>query len=323
MTDLDDDAVTVTLPAEEGGAVIEKIADKIDPKIVADDPIADLRGQFEQMKGTLNQTTQRLVGAERDLDTTRQELANSRQEVTTSQMDTVLSGIQAANAEAEAAEREHTAAFEAGDGPAQARAFRKMAAAEARIQRLKEAEGDLKEQSTAKQPVRQEQRQQPVNDPVETFTKGMSPKSAAWIRSHPECVTDAKKNARMLAAHNLALADDVTVDSDEYFQRIEAGITPKAAAKIEADLKPEPKVNIRPSAPVAPAGSGSGGGAGGQSVTLTRREVESATDGTLVWNYSDPGGKFKKGDVIGVQEMGRRKILMKQQGLYDKTLDSQ
>lgn len=323
MSDLDDDAVTVTLPAEEGGAVIEKIAEKVDPKTATDDPIADLRGQFEQMKGTLNQTTQRLVGAERELDTTRQELASSRQEVTTSQMDTVQSGIQAANAEAEAAEREHTAAFEAGDGPAQARAFRKMAAAEARIQRLKEAEGDLKEQSTAKQPVRQEQRQQPTNDPVDAFTKGMSPKSAAWIRSHPECVTDPKKNARMLAAHNLALADDITVDSDEYFQRIEAGITPQAAAKIEADLKPEPKVNIRPSAPVAPAGSGSGGGAGGQSVTLTRREVQAATDGTVVWNTDSADGKYKRGSPVGIQEFARRKAIMIKEGHYNRSYEEQ
>jgi hypothetical protein len=320
MADLDDDAITVTLPADDdGGAVITKV--ETEKTVHQDDPISDLKGQFEQLKGTLNQTTQRLVGAERELDTTRQQLETTRKEVTTSQLDTVLSGIQAAEAEAAAAETAYKEAFDAGDGAAQARALRKISGAEARIQRLKEAEGDLKEQATAK-PVRQEQtRQQPSHDPVEAFTKGMSPKSAAWIRSHPDCVTDPKKNARMLAAHNLAMADDIAVDSDEYFQRIEAGIAPKQVQQQE----PQPnKVNIRPSAPVAPAGNAGGGmNAGGPTIQLTKREADAATDGTIIWNYDDPKGRFKKGDPIGYAEMGRRKMLMKQQGHYDKSYDSQ
>jgi hypothetical protein len=316
MADLDDDAITVTLPADEGGAVITKVEGE-KPAPVADDPISDLKGQFETLKGQLGQTTQRLVGAERQLAAKDQEIAEVRKEVTSSQLDTVLSGIQAAEAEATAAEREYVAAAEAGDFAAQARAQRKISGAEARIQRLKEAEGDLKDQAATKPAPRQETRQQPNADPVEQFTRGMSSKSAAWIREHPDCVTDPKKNARMLAAHNLAMADDIAVDSPEYFERIEAGIM---SAK-KADPEPNPKpVNIRPSAPVAPTGNSGGGmNGGGPSVKLTQREVNSATDGTLVWNYNDPNGKFKKGDVIGIQEMGRRKILMQKQGLYDRS----
>jgi hypothetical protein len=52
---------------------------------------------------------------------------------------------------------------------------------------------------------------------------------------------------------------------------------------------------------------------------LTKNEAASATDGTLVWNYSDPKGKFKKGEPIGIAEMARRKKTMKEQGLYDKS----
>ena len=317
MADLDDEAITVTLPPDGDAVVTEvKLDDgkKVTPP--ADDPITDLKGQFEALKGTLNQTTQRLVGAERQLEAKDQELASVRKEVTSSQLDTVLTGLQAAEAEASAAEGEYVAAAEAGDFKAQARAQRKIGAAEAKIARLKEAEGDLKEQATAKPAPRQEARQQPSADPVDQFTKGMSAKSAAWIRSHPDCVTDPKKNARMLAAHNLALADDIPVDSDEYFERIEAGISSKVP---KPEPKPEPKVNIRPSAPVAPAGNAGGGmNGGGQTVTLTRREVQAATDGSLVHNYNDPNGKFKKGDVIGVQELARRKAIMMRQGHYDK-----
>ncbi len=321
MPDLDDDAITVTLPADDGGAVITKIEGEKKPEVQAEDPISDLKGQFETLKGQLGQTTQRLVGAERELETTRQQLETTKKEVTTSQLDTVLSGIQAAEAEAVTAEKEFIAAAEAGDFAAQARAQRKIIAAEARIQRLREAEGDLKEQQSAKPAPRQEVRQQPSHDPVEAFTKNMSARSAAWIRAHPDCVTDAKKNARMLAAHNLAMADDIPVDSDEYFARIEAGINP--AAKAAAQDSPKPAPQIRPSAPVAPAGNAGGGMSGGMTVKLTQREATAATDGTLVWNYNDPNGKFKKGDPIGHAEMARRKVLMQQQGHYDKSYDSQ
>ncbi len=313
MADLDDDAITVTLPAEEGGAVIEKVApEKVTP--AADDPISDLKGQFEQLKGTLQQTTQRLVGAERDLAAKDQEIAEVRKEVVTSQLDTVTTGIQAAEADASSAEQEFIAAAEKGDFAAQARAQRKISAAESRIQRLKEAEGDLKDQAATKPAARQESRPEPrqqQQDPVEAVASTLSPKSAAWIRAHPDCITDRKKNARMLAAHNMALADDVEVDSKDYFARIEAAIEP---AKVES------KVNIRPSAPVAPAGNSSGGmNGGGMTVTLTKREAEAATDGSVVWNYDDPKGKFKKNDPVGIQEFARRKAIMKQQGHYDKS----
>ena len=319
MADLDDDAITVTLPAEEGGAVITKVEPttpekKVDPQ----DPIADLKGQFETLKGTLSQTTQRLVGAERQLADRDQELADVRKEVVTSQLDTVLSGIQAAESDASAAEREYVAAAEAGDFAAQARAQRKIAGAESRMQRLREAEGDLKDQTAAKPVPRQETRQQPrqqAPDPVEAVASSMAPRAAAWIRSHPDYVTDRSKNSKMLVTHYTALAEGLEEGGDDYFARLDAMANPAQTKK------DEPKVNIRPSAPVAPAGNSSGGmNGGGMTVTLTKREVEAANDGSIVWNKDDPGGKFKKDTPIGTQEFARRKSLMQKQGLYDRTL---
>ena len=319
MADLDDDAITVTLPAEEGGAVITKVEGQ-KPAPVADDPISDLKGQFETLKGTLNQTTQRLVGAERQLLDKDQELATVRKEITSSQLDTVTTGIQAAESEAAAAEAAYVQAAEAGDFAAQARAQRKMAAAESRIQRLKEAEGDLKDQTAAKLAPREQPRPQPSTDPVARFTANMAPRAAAWIRAHPQCVTDDRMNARMLSAHHAALADGIEEGGDEYFQRIEAGITPVTK---KADPAPDTKtVNIRPSAPVAPSGNASGGmNGGGVHVTLTAREVKAATDGSIVHNTPDPTGKnrWKVGDVVGVQEMARRKAIMMKEGHYDKS----
>lgn len=311
MSGLDDDEIMVTLPAEDGAAVITKVEGG--KKTVPDDPIQDLKSQFDTLKGTLSQTTQRLVGAERQLVDQGQELAAARKEVTSSQLDTVLTGLQAAESEATAAEQAYITAAEAGDYSAQARAQRRIGAAEAKIARLKEAEGDLKDQAVAK-PARQEARQQ---DPVEQFTAGMSEKSAAWVRAHSDCVTNPKQTARMMAAHNLAIADDIPVDSDEYFSRIEAGIATKQGQQ-------ERPVNIRPSAPVAPNSAAGGGMNGGErSVRLSPGEVTAANDGTIPWNHDDPKGRFKKGDPIGTTEFARRKLAMTKEGHYDRSRDLQ
>lgn len=63
---------------------------------------------------------------------------------------------------------------------------------------------------------------QPRNDdPVEAFASQLSPKSAEWIRKNPNCVTDPRLNQKMVAAHNLALADGIKADTDEYFSFVE------------------------------------------------------------------------------------------------------
>lgn len=319
MAELDDAAITVTLPPDDDGATIIKIEGDGGKKAVADDPISDLKGQFETLKGTTQNLTQQLADRDQRLAAKDQEIATARKEVVTSQLDTVTSGLQAAEAEAEAAVAAHVAASEAGDFVAQARALRKISAAETKIGRLREAESDLKE-TKERAPVRQQEtHQRPNADPVEAFAKNMSPKSAAWIRSHPDCVTNPKLNSRMLAAHNLAMADDIPVDSDEYFQRIEAGIKPAAAQKTETE---KPAVQIRPSAPAAPGGHVGGGmNGGGATVTLSLREKTAAEDGTHLWERDSADGKHKKGTPLGVQEFARRKVIMMRQGLYDRTFN--
>lgn len=322
MADMDDDAIVVTLPAEDDGAIITKVSDgeqKTKPAI--DDPIADLQGQFATMKQRATSAEMASQQTARQLEEVTRELHTTKTAVTDSQLDTVTSGIDAAKAAGDAAEKDYIAAFEAGDAPAMARAQRKMATAEARVQRLEEAKGDLEEIKTTKT-IKTETRTEPRQvDKVEQFASQMSPRSAAWIRSHPECVNDPKKNFRMLSAHNQAMADDITIDSDEYFHRIEAGVADKQE-KVEP--KTEPKVDASGKRPMSGAASGanSGGGmnGGGTEVRLSAREVTAANDGSICWNVDDPKGKYKKGDAVGTTEFARRKMIMQKQGLYDRSM---
>ena len=324
--DEDGDEVIVSLPATEGEVQVRKATApaggaEIESASFNEDPVEDLKSQFATMTAratTAEQTAQQVA---RDLHETRQQLQNVQTEVVTSQTETLESGIAAADTEASAAEQAYAQAFEAGDGPAMARAQRAIAAAESRKGRLTEALEDLKEEIKTKPAQRQDAPQRPrpaTQDPIEAFASNLTPKSAAWIRKHPEAVTDQKKNARMLAAHNLAVADDIAIESPEYFRRVEEAIGAKTVVK-------KVDVQVRPSAPAAGGGNPGGNGSlngGGTEVRLTKGEARSATDGTLVWNYDDPSPNkaFKKGDPIGLAEMARRKHYGQKNGLYDKSL---
>jgi len=320
--------VIVSLPATEGEVKVRKVpakgaGEEIESASFNDDPVADLKNQFATMTQRATAAEQAAQQTARELQDTRHQLQTVQTEVVTSQTETLESGIAAAEAEAAQAEAAYATAFAAGDAVAVARAQRVMATAVSRKERLSEALEDLKEEAKTKPAQTREPTQRPrpaQQDPVEAFASNMTPKSAAWIRAHPEAITDKKKNARMLAAHNLAVADDIEVESPEYFRRVEAAIK-DAAAKPAAGADGDGR---RPSS--AAAGGGNPGGSstlngGGTEVRLTRGEAASATDGTLVWNYDDPSPNkaFKKGDPIGLAEMARRKYLGKKAGLYDKS----
>ena len=321
----DDDPgeIVVQLPTDIGGPTITKVAKEAEPEKKADDPVEDLKTQFAHISREKNEVEQENQRLRQEAQTATQRAHALEGQVVTSQLDTVLSGIAAAEADATAAEGEYIAAVEAGDALAQARAQRKMAGAEARKLRLTEAKDDLEEAAKRRPREAPQPRQEPrrAADPVEAFIKNanLTPRSADFIRRNPAAATDPKVNARMMAAHNLAVADDIELESPEYFRRIEEGI--RGVTK-----KAEPtqdQLQRRPAAPAAPAGGDGGGGAmgGGTEVKLTRGEATSATDGTLVWNYDDasPQKRFRKGDPIGVQEFAKRKYELQRQNAYDKS----
>ena len=58
-------------------------------------------------------------------------------------------------------------------------------------------------------------------DPVEKLASQLSVRSAAWVRKNPEFATDPRLFQKMIAAHNLAVADGLPPDSDDYFSAVE------------------------------------------------------------------------------------------------------
>ncbi len=74
--------------------------------------------------------------------------------------------------------------------------------------------------------MREAPKQQPVqqNDPVEALASTLSPRSADWVRRHPEYARDPRLFKKMVAAHEMAAADNIEFDTDEYFSTIERSL---------------------------------------------------------------------------------------------------
>jgi hypothetical protein len=116
----------------------------------------------------------------------------------------------------------------------------------------------------------------------------LSPQSADWVRAHPEFVTDPRLNRKMIAAHELAMADGLDADTPEYFAAVEAtlGVAERGngraaqEAASEASAAAAKKAGGRsaapPAAPVSREAPSAGSGRKPNAVRLTREEVDMA-----------------------------------------------
>jgi hypothetical protein len=118
-------------------------------------------------------------------------------------------------------------------------------------------------------------------DPVERMASSLSPRSARWIRNNPQFATDPRLTQKMVAAHNLAMADGYKADSDDYFEFVEDILkvrTKKDDYEDESALSEASMGKSRRSAPVAAPVSRSGQAPGTRPnvVRLTSDEREIA-----------------------------------------------
>ena len=322
-------AITI-LPDEvanlEGAEKQEAVATPAPPE---EDPAkADLKSQFAELEKRAESERTARLAAERDAAKHRQDAEDSRKRESSANLDTITTAINAATQEIESAKTAYVSAREAGDYRAEVEANDRLATARAEILRLDEAKQGI--ESKVKTPIRRE-REQPI-DPVEAFAAGRTEPTAKWVRAHPEYVRSEKGMKKLSAADAVAQDEGFLPDTPEYFSRVEqylgigkAAAVDRPAAKeapTEAAQVPVPSAKPRSAAPpVAPGAAVSSNGAShsDKAVTLTKREADAAQDGTHVWNYNDPKGKFKKGDAIGLQEMARRKLALQRAGAYDRS----
>jgi hypothetical protein len=119
-----------------------------------------------------------------------------------------------------------------------------------------------------------------ASDPVEQLAGQLSPRSAAWVRAHPEFARDPRQMSRMVAAHNLAVGDGIEPDSDAYFEAVETTLRlrqPKADSQEDPTSSAAQPVQRRAAPPEAPVSRPSGAnGTRPNVVRLTAAEREIA-----------------------------------------------
>jgi len=141
----------------------------------------------------------------------------------------------------------------------------------------------LGKESLESQPPQRVQPMERRMDPVDEFASQLSPRSADWVRAHPQCVTDPRLMTKMISAHNIAVADGIPADSDEYFEFVEDTLkmNPRRAEPVydaEPVMSAASAPTQRRASPAATPVSRSGNGTGTppSRITLTREQADTA-----------------------------------------------
>ena len=223
--------------ADSSHATIEPAAVPVAEVVVtaspgpADDGIAELKKRLEAAESTAKTEQEGRARAKRERNEAVQRayLANNERADTDARL--IDSAINQVQTNLNGLERDYASALTDGRVQDAAKIARLMAAEEAKALQLENGKQSLKERP------REQQRHL---DPVEAFASHLSPKSAAWVRAHPEYVTNPKLQRKMIAAHSLAVEDGIPADSDDYFAAVEDTLKiPSRATRAQVDSEDE------------------------------------------------------------------------------------
>ena len=233
----------------------------------APDPILELKAQLERER------TSR-IDAERRANESEQNAHKSKVEVADSQLQLVTTAIDRVKETSTQLKVALAEAMRAGDFDAAAELQSQMSDNAAKLLQLENGKAAMEAQPKPQAP-------KPIQlDPVEALAAQLTPRSATWVRAHPECARDPKLYAKMIAAHNIAVADGIAPDSDEYFQTVESVVFKKAPEPAPAEDDDDPMAAAAKVAPARqaapPAAPVSRGAPNGRGVRLSPAEREAA-----------------------------------------------
>jgi hypothetical protein len=181
----------------------------------------------EQLRAQLNQAREQTALAQRQAQELAQRAQFAEQRAIGSTVGMIDSALEAAQHQAVNAKAKFQAALDAADHATAAQAQEEMADARHNLLRLQEQRAIVEQQARQPQP-QQPQRQHPAQNappPVEAIMRDLAqtgyPRSADWLRSHPEW-TSPDRMKRVASAHN-HLVDNrgLVAETDEYFSALE------------------------------------------------------------------------------------------------------
>lgn len=290
MDEIDEKAgETVEIPAEESVEVSLSDEPKVEKRETVaqeannevderEQQLIEIKRQYEEQKRRAEAERQARQQAEQYAYEQSQKAQYAQYDAEGNRLQTYINAIEATEQAASNAERAYADAMASGDYQAAGRAQRAMASAEAHLLRLQNEKSQaeqyiesLRTEGRVQAPQKQSFAPEQPTDPVEAMAARLTPKSAAWLRQHPEAANQVEK---LTAAHAAATQlEGLEVESPEYFRYVEErlGVGQRAQA-------PKPSKKVMASAPVqsssgmsSPRSSGNG-----STMVLSPAEVEQA-----------------------------------------------
>ena len=236
--------------------------------------LAELRKSEETQRNRADQAVREREEAIRRAQEREAQVTQFQREAVDSQFDAVSSAIAAASAEAEKAQQDIENAASIGDSKAQAEAYRRLARAESNLTRLEDGKTELEAKRKAEPTVTQSQPQQ-SQDPLANSTLPEMAKS--WLRSHPDYLSDARKNSKIQALHWDVVDEGHAPFSQAYFESLEEhlGLRQQAQSNDYQPVQQQQRTSIV-SAPVSREVPNGGGQRTASQVKLSVAQREAA-----------------------------------------------
>jgi hypothetical protein len=230
---------------------------------------------LSKLKADLERERNGRIEAERRAKEAAQDAFRAKNEVQDSNLHLVTNAIETVKQNADVLKSNYREAMAMGDFDRAAEVQHAMATNAAKLLQLEQGK-----QAMESQPKQAAPEQYRSSDPVEALASQLSPRSADWVRRNPQCVTDPRLYQKMVAAHNLAVADGYVPDTDDYFEQIESTLKMnrrEVSAQDDAMAEAAQPVQRRSSPPAAPVTrSGNGTGSNQNRVRLSSQEREMA-----------------------------------------------
>jgi len=197
----------------------------------------------------------------------------AKNEVTDTNLSLINNAISSTQQETGYLKAGYREAMATGDYDRAAEIQQRMSDNAARLLQLENGKDALERQAKQVAP----QYQQPM-DPVEALAAQLSPRSAAWVRANPQFATDQRLFQKMIAAHNLALADGLQPDTDDYFATVEETLRIRRPEPAYEDPMAQSatvtqKRAAPPAAPVSRGGNGTGSNPNRVTLSAAEREM--------------------------------------------------
>lgn len=253
---------------------------------VTNEQLNKLRDQIKQKDQEIKSRDTELAQERKAKQELGNKLGNEVHQRFSAQESAIESAIVAATAEIDGLEKQQTQLMEEGKFGEASKISRLIASAQYKLDAASSQKGQLENYKT--KAVADAERAK--NDPMSVY----SDPAKNWIRKNPDFLNDKKVNARVMAAHNMAIADDVDVDSTEYFKRLDEAINPPTQVSINENTEDnladnqdtQPKLQVKQAvapksstaAPVSRGGAQQGGNTNGSGkrIQLSVDEAEAA-----------------------------------------------